>query len=540
MYHYIIVGAGSSGCVLANRLSENPDTRVLLLEAGPADKSFFIHMPFGVLMLMQSEKHNWLYDTAPQKQLANRSLFWPRGKTLGGSSSVNAMVYIRGNPADYDQWAAQGNSGWSYADLLPYFRRNEHNARGADHWHGTGGPLHVSDAREPNPTSLKFVEAATQCGLPRNEDFNGAEQEGAGLYQVTQDDGRRWSAARAYLTPIRDTRPNLHVVTGAQATRILLEGRRAVGIEYVHNGQTMQAHCEREVILSGGAINSPQLLLLSGIGPAEELRRHDITVHHELPGVGENLQDHLDYVLSYRDRKREAVGLALSAVPSTLIALLRYLFVRRGHFASNFAEGGAFARTDPSLPAPNLQFHFIPTRLENHGRTLRYGYGMSLHVCDLHPKSRGRIGLNSADPLAPARIEANYLEHPDDIATLREGVKLGRRIMQAPAFADNLGEEYAPGPAAKTDQEIEHAIRQGAETVYHPVGSCKMGTDDMAVVDPELRVHGMQGLRVVDASIMPSIISGNTNAPCMVIAEKAADMILAAAKQDAGKVAAAA
>ncbi len=528
MYDYIIVGAGSAGCVLANRLSADPTLRVLLLEAGPDDTSPFIHMPFGVLALMQSRKHNWLYDTVPQQNLAGRRLFWPRGKTLGGSSSVNAMVYMRGHRSDYDHWAALGNKGWSYDELLPLFKQLENNERGSDDFHGQGGPQNVCDQRETNITSRRFVAAAIEQGFAENLDFNGAELEGFGLYQLTQKDGQRHSAARAFLSPIRGQRGNLTILTGAQATRIMLENKQAVGVEYQLGGQLHHALCRKEVVLCGGAINSPQLLLLSGIGPAAELREHGIELRHELPGVGENLQDHLDYVLSYEDKKREAVGLALSAIPKMLADLLRYLFAHRGSFSSNFAEGAGFAKTDPSLAAPNLQFHFVPTRLENHGRTLRYGYGMSLHVCDLHPQSRGRIRLASADPLAPARIEPNYLDHPEDLATLREGIKLGRRIMRSASFADNVGREYFPGPAATSDQAIEQAIREGAETVYHPVGSCKMGTDPLAVVDPQLRVHGIAGLRIADASIMPTLVSGNTNAPCMMIGAKAAAMMLAA------------
>jgi len=524
-FDYIIVGAGSAGCVLAERLSANPKHRVCLIEAGPPDSSPLIHTPLGVIGLIGSKTYNWCFDTEPQPYLDQRRLFWPRGKTLGGSSSINAMVYIRGHAKDYDDWAEQGNAGWSYNELLPLFKAHENNERGPSRMHGTGGPLNVADVRDPNPLSHVFVEAAKQVGLPYNADFNGIEQEGVGLYQVTQKDGQRWSSARAFLEGAR-SRPNLTVLTKAHATRVLLEGKRAVGIEVLHNGQSRQLHAQREVVLCGGAVNSPQLLLLSGIGPKDELAQHGIKLVHELPGVGQNLQDHLDMTVMVRDRSKRAIGLALSFVPRAIAALFRYVFGRRGLLASNVAEGGGFAKLSKDSERPDVQFHFLPSYLKDHGRKLVPGYGCTLHVCQLRPKSRGYIGLKSANPLADPLIQPNYLEHPDDRAALIASVRLARRIFASPAFSGINGGETEPGAAAQSDEAILADIRKRAETIYHPIGTCKMGNDAMAVVDSQLRVHGIDGLRVADASIMPTLIGGNTNAPSMVIGEKAAQMIL--------------
>ncbi len=524
-FDYVIVGAGSAGCVLADRLSANRRHRVCLIEAGPPDSSALIHTPLGVIGLIGSKTYNWCFETEPQAQLDQRKLFWPRGKTLGGSSSINAMVYIRGHARDYDDWADQGNPGWSHEDLLPIFKAHENNERGPSRAHGTGGPLNVADVRDPNPLSQVFIEAAKQAGLPYNPDFNGSEQEGVGLYQVTQKDGRRWSSARAFLENAR-SRPNLTVLTGARATRVLLEGKRAVGVEILHNGQRQQLHAQREVVLCGGAVNSPQLLMLSGIGPRKELEQHGIRVAHELPGVGQNLQDHLDMTVMIRDRSKRAIGLALSFVPRAIAALFRYIFGRRGLLASNVAEAGGFVKLSKDSERPDVQFHFLPSFLKDHGRKLVPGYGCTLHVCQLRPKSRGYIGLKSADPLADPLIQPNYLEHPDDRAALIASVRLVRRIFASPAFATTNGGETEPGAAAQSDEAILADIRKRAETIYHPVGTCKMGQDAMSVVDAELRVHGIDGLRVADASIMPTLIGGNTNAPAMVVGEMAARMIL--------------
>lgn len=527
-FDYIIVGAGSAGCVLANRLSADPDTRVCLLEAGPEDRSAFLHVPMGIAVLMQTKKHNWCFNTEPEPELGGRSLYWPRGKTLGGSSAINAMIYMRGDGADYDAWAALGNRGWGWNDLLPLFRQHENReaSTGMDAQHGTGGPLQVAPLRGHNPLSAAFVAAGVVAGIPRNDDFNcGPQREGVGLHEVTQKDGRRCSAASAFLTPVR-SRPNLSVLTNAVATRIEFSGKRAVAVHFLHNGVARRLCARREIILSGGAVNSPQLLLLSGIGPAAELARHRIAVLHDLPGVGQNLQDHLDITVMCRNSSRQAIGFALSYIPTGIAGFFRYLYKRQGLLTSNLAEAGGFAKTDPTLARPDIQFHFLPTYLNDHGRKFMFGYGYTLHACQLRPKSRGHIGLRSADPLDAPRIAPNYLSHPDDRATMINAVRVCRRIFAAAPFDAHNGGEVAPGAAVASDDQILADIRQRAETIYHPVGTCKMGNDAMAVVDARLRVHGLEGLRVADASIMPTLIGGNTNAPSMVIGEKAAQMIL--------------
>ncbi|HEX7130369.1 MAG TPA: choline dehydrogenase [Rhodanobacteraceae bacterium] len=534
MYHYVIVGGGSAGCVLAARLSEDPDMRVCLLEAGPPDDSFFVRMPFGIVAMMRSRTRNWRFSTEPEPNLGGRRLFWPRGRTLGGSSSVNAMCYTRGHRADYDHWAALGNAGWSYADVLPYFKSFENRERGgADAFHGSGGPYNAAELRDPNLLSRIFVEAAVQTGLPRNDDFNGATQEGAGLYEVTQKGGERWNNARAFLrTPGPDgttpeRRPNLTIITGAHATRILFEGRRAVGVAYRRKGTDTTVRASREVLLCAGAIGSPHLLLLSGVGPGEELRRHGIPQVHELSGVGKNLQDHLDALLVQKATTRAGYSLGPLFLWRGIKGLVAYLARGRGPLTSNAAEAGGFARTRPELDIPDVQYHFLPVMQERHGLALRrsMGFGYSLHVCALRPGSRGEVGLKSADPMAAPRIQPNYLSDPEDLKTMIAGVRAARRILAAPAFAPHRGEEIFPGAHVRSDREIEDFIRQRSETIYHPVGTCKMGVDDMAVVDPQLRVRGLEGLRVADASIMPTLIGGNTNTPTTMIAEKAADMI---------------
>lgn len=527
-FDYVVIGAGSAGCVVANRLSADPAVSVCLIEAGPKDSSPLIHMPFGVIGLIKEGKHNWGYNTEPQAALNNRPLYWPRGKTLGGSSSINGMVYIRGHRADYDEWAAAGNKGWSYADLLPIFRAHENNERMDNAFHGRNGPLNVADGRDVMSLSRTFVEAAKQFGLPANEDFNGATQEGVGLYQVTQKGGRRWSSAKAFLAPVRE-RSNLTVLTDTHVTRILFTGKRATGVEIKISGQLEKIEVGREVVLCGGAINSPQLLMLSGVGPAAELKKHNIPLVHDLPGVGQNLQDHLDVTVMVHDRSKQAIGFAFSFIPRAIKELFRYLFMRRGLFASNAAEAGAFVSVPGDQPGrPSLQIHFLPSFLRDHGRELSPGYGCTIHLCQLRPKSRGHIGLHSADPLAAPRIDPNYLSHPDDVKSLLGAVKIARGIFAAEAFRDINGGEDSPGPTAVSDEQIIADIQARAETIYHPVGSCKMGADPMAVVDASLRVHGVEGLRVADASIMPTLIGGNTNAPSMVIGEKAARAILEA------------
>lgn len=529
VFDYVIVGAGSAGCVLANRLSEDGAVSVCLLEAGPPDRHPLIHMPMGIIWLMRSRVLNWNFYTQSEAAMGGRRMFWPRGRTLGGSSSSNAMCYLRGHPADYDQWAALGNPGWSFADVLPYFKRSENQERGGSAHHGTGGPLNVADLRSPSPLTRVFADAGVEVGLTRNDDFNAGNPEGVGPFQVTQKNGRRCSTARGYLKPAR-ARANLTVISGAQATRVLLEERRAAGVEYLRRGRLQRVGARCEVILAAGAIASPQLLMLSGIGDARQLADAGVVLRHDLPGVGQNLQDHLDVIVVQACTRPVSYGITWRNVLRGGVDLLRYLTAGRGMFTTNGAEGCAVTRSAADQELPDLQFHFSPGKLRDHARDLRFlcGDGYSLHVCNLRPKSRGEIVLASADPLAAPLIRANYLTHPDDIEHLLRGFRLARRILAARAFAPYRGAEIVPGDAVQSDDEIRRFIRRSAETIYHPVGTCKMGSDALAVVDCQLRVHGLAGLRVVDASIMPLLVGGNTNAPTVMIAEKAADMIKAA------------
>ena len=522
MYDYIIVGAGTAGCVLAARLSEDRHAHVLLLEAGGPDKKKEIRIPLAFSKLFRSEI-DWNYFTEPEPQLNGRRLYWPRGKVLGGSSSMNAMIYIRGNPADYDRWRDLGNSGWGYADVLPYFKRAENQERGASEFHGAGGPLDVCDLRHRHPLARAFVAAAQETGFAQNNDFNGASQEGAGFYQVTQRRGRRWSAADAYLRPALH-RSNLKVVTRAQVSEILFEKRRAIGIRYFQEGAMNEARAEREVILTGGTINSPQILLLSGIGPGDALRKLGIQVVADLPGAGENLQDHLVMVVEYECS--QAITLETSENFSNY---LKFLFFGNGPLTSNVAEAGIFTRVRNDARVPDLQILFGPCYYQKHGFDPPAGHRYSIGPTLIAPRSRGTITLRSKDPFDAPVIRANYLSEDSDMRVLIEGVKIGRQVGGVRAFAPYRGAETHPGPAVKTDEEIAASIRATAETLYHPAGTCKMGRDPMAVVDARLRVHGVEGLRVADASVMPEIIAGNTNAPVVMIAEKTADMI----RQDA-------
>lgn len=529
-YDYIIVGAGSAGCVLANRLSADGETQVCLLEAGGSDKNPLIYTPMGVIAALAGGLFNWRFNTKPQPKMGNREIYCPRGKVLGGSSSINAMLYVRGQPQDYDGWAQAGNQGWSFADVLPYFKKAQHQERGESEYHGVGGPLNVAEIRSHHPLCQAFIDAAVESGERLNDDFNGAEQEGIGWYQTTQKNGQRHSAAAAYLHPVLSERRNLTVMTHATTHKVLFEGKRAVGVECEIDGSIHRLQANKEVILCGGALGSPQLLLLSGVGAKAQLDRHNIAQIHELPGVGENLQEHVDVLVVAKDKTATSWGvLRPLQLLRSVGSLFEYLTRRSGMLSTTIAEAGGFIKSSPDVATPDLQLHFSPLAMDDHGRTVSYyfKYGVSTHVCYLRPKSRGSVTLASADPSADPVIDLNMLSDERDVQAMVAGVKKVRALYQTSAMQFSFDGEISPGDHLQSDEEIETALRMKANHVYHPVGTCKMGHDDMAVVDDQLRVHGLQNLRVVDASIMPTLCSGNTNAPTIMIAEKAADLILA-------------
>ena len=524
-YDYIIVGAGSAGCVLANRLSQDRANNVLLLEAGPNDLNPFIHMPMGFLQVLKSKTVNWHYETAPEKKLKDRQLNWPRGKVLGGSSSINAAIYIRGAKNDYDMWQQMGNKNWGYDAVLPYFKKSEKSERDDKEYHGLDGPLRVTGRRADDPVIEGLVKACTQIGLAGNDDFNGDTQEGTGYYDTTLHRGRRASSAKCYLTPVKD-RANLHVSTGSLTNRVIFNGTKAIGVEYEKRGRVKKAYAKKEVILSAGAIGSPQILMLSGVGNEEELAEHKIKTVCNLPGVGKNLQDHLSGLVQFRATKPITAVRWMHPLRQLQVFFSWFMF-GKGFGSYPIGPGGAFIKTDPSLEVPDIQLIMVNSLTNKEAIDIDKEHGFQVMVAHLNPKSRGEITLNSANPRDYPHINANYLDEPQDLTVLRRGVEIARKIIKQPAMDFIRGEEVWPGAhIADGSAMMDEAIKSTAETVYHPVGTCKMGHDNMAVVDDTLKVHGVKGLRVVDASIMPTLVAGNTNAPTIMIAEKAADMIL--------------
>ena len=523
-FDYIIVGAGSAGCVVANRLTEDPDVRVLVLQAGPQDFSIFIHMPSAFAYPLAGTKYNWHYESEPEPFLNSRRLHCPRGRVIGGSSSINGMVYIRGHAFDYDAWAEfPGLEDWSYFDCLPYFKKSETRLKGGDAYRGTSGPLFVTTGACRNPLYRAFIEAGRQAGYPVTEDMNGHQQEGLGVMDMTTYQGRRWSAARAYLRPAQ-RRPDLEVRARCLVTRVLFEGRRAVGVEYSRGGRIESVRASREIIISGGAINSPQTLLLSGIGNADDLTTLGIPVVQHLPGVGENLQDHIEAYVQYECTQPISLYSATNPLAKLKIGV-EWILTGRGLGATNHFESGGFIRSEPGVLHPDLQYHFLPMAVSYDGSSAATGHGYQAHIGPMRPTSRGHVKLKSADPRQHPRVLFNYMQTEQDRKEMRAGIRLTREIFEQKAFEPFRGAELAPGPKAVSDDAIDAFIREKAESAYHPSCSCRMGSDDMAVVDGKARVHGVEGLRVVDASIMPDVVSGNLNVPTIMMAEKLADTI---------------
>jgi choline dehydrogenase len=524
-YTHVIVGAGSAGCTLACRLTEDSDARVLLIEAGGEDRNVWIHVPIGYAKLFTDARHNWLYRSEPEPELGGRSVIQPRGKVMGGSSSINGLIYIRGQAEDFDHWRQLGNTGWSFADVLPYFRRAEDQERGEDELHGVGGPLCVRDVSEPHPLCEAFIEACEEAGIPRTEDFNGPTQEGAGYFQLTTRKGRRWSTARGYLAPARN-RGNLAVVPNALTTRILFEGRRAVGVEYRKDGVTHTARASGEVILSSGAFNSPQLLQLSGVGPADLLRQHGINVIADMKGVGADLQDHFQARFNYRCSEPITINDMMGSMRGRVAAGLRYALFRKGFLTIGAGYAGAFAKTDPMMATPDVQFHFSLFSADSEGSNLHPWPGFVVWICQLRPESRGLVRIKSADPAQAPAIQPRYLTAQADRDCIVTGMKFLREVMRKPALARYIEEELGPSENVQSNEDYLEFARQNGTTGSHQTSTCRMGSDVAAVVDERLRVRGFQGLRVADASIMPTVVSGNINAACVMIGEKAADMIM--------------
>ena len=524
-FDYIVVGGGSGGCVVASRLSENPNVSVCLIEAGGEGKNVILRVPAGVAAILPTPILNWAYKTTPQKGLNGRRGYQPRGKTLGGSSAINAMLYVRGNRADYDEWRDLGNPGWGWNDVLPYFKKAESNSRGGDDLHGAEGPLSVADLPSPHEIASAFVEAGRQNQIGSTDDFNGAEQAGLGQYQVTQKNGERHSAAAAYIHPNMD-RANLTILTKTHVNKVLFEGRRATGVKVSGRGGNRDLKARKEVVLAGGTFNTPQLLMLSGIGPADHLKSHGIDVVHESPEVGENLQDHIDYITAYKSPRADTFGLSLTGTKDIIRGIFDWRKNRNGKLTTTFAESGGFVKSSPEIDRPDLQYHFVVGIVDDHNRKLHFGHGFSCHVCVLRPKSRGTVRLASANPKAKAEIDMGFFSEQEDMDLMLKGFHAMRQILEAPALEPWRKKElYTEG--LETNEELEEVIRNRADTVYHPVGTCRMGSDKNAVVDPQLRIRGVERLRIADASIMPRIVGGNTNAPTIMIGEKCADMMRA-------------